>query len=873
MKPFRFLFLPGCVAGLLLAGCPTDPRRDTSDSLRSPITFRIDPAESDHPFCDNPDQTPFASAEECRGASKYLIRWEPPEDTVDFSEYRIYVDTMPPNDPEGRPWSQIRRERSFANFLMATPARPVDSILFVVADSGKLQNIAHRDTSRIYALDTTARIDASGRLVFAIMAAYGESGRPGLPRYTFIITDDRFPPQPLLPDFTPKSHSIEVNWTRPLDPTSFFDPGADSGIIQRYTLRVVRGGVLHTNRPPEVFRPRATYSAGGVDRSPEILADSITVRQAPGWRFQLPDSQRVFSRDGGDFRDSLKVVIDSLTPMDTVDISLWATDSSGNATDSVAFTRVLLTDTTRPVTPLLRIQPGTVTRNGFVYAFTASRDLVETPGGLAPADAPNANIMEYRLSRRHIGGSTGGSPDRDSILRITASNRGDTLFIDTVLHLPPGAEYRIHVQAVDSTGHLSERDSIDVATPETAFAGSDSGATCPPGFIPMPAGDFRLGDTVTAAGSDERPAGFSPAVPRHIGSYCIEPYEHHDTVTGRFTNRVTWQQAHDICAALDPAHNTRLCTEAEWERACEGTQSPALQYGIQSERRNPSEVRLRCNVGIGDSIMALERAERDPTCISHDGAFDMAGNLAEWVLDPYDTLSYLNAGDTLTPGEPLTALSPGARRGYRGYHYLNPMQPPSTILNHARCSNRDYPVQPRPQPHPGCVDSTGPQLVVVYDTKPPRCFPLPDSLAHEDIVSVSPVADSSRIFILLEGVEDPVAYRLPPDTAYAEPGLRPSDALLSPLSLAVVTFENTETLETITDTLDATEIRNASGEAALAAIFAREASPPWSVRKENGQYAIRYLYAYTRTRGVPSKPYYSNSAIGFRCCSDPVPPP
>ncbi len=870
----RLLLLSGAAA-VFLAGCPTDSRRDSSDFLRSPVTFRVDPAATEHPYCNAPDRTPFASVQECRDAAKYVIRWERPEDTVGFVEYRVYVDTMPPNDLEGRPWSQVRRDRTLATYLLGAPALRADSIVFVIADSGAAQNVVDREAPRIFSLDTTGRIDPSGRLVFAVLAAYGESGRTGLPRYTWVITDDRFAPFPLQPVMTPRSHSIEISWMRPLDPTSFFDPGADSGIILAYTLRVVRGGILNANRPPEVFRPQVTYISGGLDRSAEVHADSFGVRRAPAWRFVLPDSQRVFNRLGTDPRDSMRVVIDSLYPMDTVDISIWALDLAGNATDSVAFTRVLLTDTTQPTTPLLRIQPGSVTRNGFIYAFTASRDLVETPQGLAPAPLPNANIMEYRVSRRRTGGSAGGVADRDTVIRVTSSNSADTLFIDTVRYLPPGADYRLYVQAVDSTGHLSERDSIDVSTLESAFSGADSGATCPPGFIPMPAGNFLLGDTSSAAGADERPSGFLPTTPRHIGSYCIEPYEHADPVTGRFVNRVTWQQAYDMCAALDPAHNTRLCTEAEWERACKGTQEPPLVYGIQSERQTPGEIRFSCNIGTGDSTMAFESSLRDPTCISHDGAFDMAGNLAEWVLDPYDSLSYRNAGDTLQPGVPLTSpYSAGARRGFRGYHYLNPLQPPSTLLRYARCSNRDYPVQPRPRPYQGCVDSTSPMLVVIYnnDTKPPRCLTLPDSLANRNITDVTPAADSSQIFVLLEGVVQPVIFQLPPDSVYTGPGLRPREALLTPLSLAIVTFENSETLETVIDTLDASELRNAS-ESMLDAIFSREAAPPWSVRKENGNYAINYLYAYTRMRGVPARAYYSNAALGFRCCSDPVPPP
>jgi hypothetical protein len=69
------------------------------------------------------------------------------------------------------------------------------------------------------------------------------------------------------------------------------------------------------------------------------------------------------------------------------------------------------------------------------------------------------------------------------------------------------------------------------------------------------------------------------------------------------------------------------------------------------------------------------------------------------------------------------------------------------------------------------------------------------------------------------------------------------------------------------DTLDATEFRDTT-QAGLAKIFQREASnPDWTVHKENGAYAIKYLYAYTQLGSKPALPYYSSRAIGFRCCS------
>ena len=86
-------------------------------------------------------------------------------------------------------------------------------------------------------------------------------------------------------------------------------------------------------------------------------------------------------------------------------------------------------------------------------------------------------------------------------------------------------------------------------------------------------------------------------------------------------------------------------------------------------------------------------------------------------------------------------------------------------------------------------------------------------------------------------------------------------------SLAAVTFVSSKGKPDEKDTLDAIEMKDTS-QAALERIFRREAqSPEWSVRKVDGRFEIKYLYAYTVQATRPAKPFYSNRVIGFRCCS------
>jgi len=400
-------------------------------------------------------------------------------------------------------------------------------------------------------------------------------------------------------------------------------------------------------------------------------------------------------------------------------------------------------------------------------------------------DSPNGNILQYQLTRKLLSGSTGGSANTDSILTVTPSNYDDTVFFDTVRYLPPGATYRIYVQAMDSTGHLSQIDSLDISDSANRF--SNSTATCPSGYTPIPAATFQLGDTDGQGDPDELPA-------KHyfIKSFCIENYEHRDN-TGAFQIHMTWQQANAACESASPADSTHLCTEAEWERACKGPDpAPPLTYGYQAEdSTNPGAMLNVCNIGTGDSIMAVTQSLRNPSCLTKEGAFDMPGNLAEWTQDAYSVNAYSLAeagSDTLYPGRPLVAPNDTGLHGFRGGYYLDTHLPTATTLHSARCSNRDYPTQIRPQVYPGCINPSQPLVALIYGNSllPPRCLPIPDSLQGRSIDSVSPGADSNQIIFLIHGVAQPVIYTLPPNPSYDSS--RPISAEFTPLALAAITL-------------------------------------------------------------------------------------
>jgi hypothetical protein len=84
---------------------------------------------------------------------------------------------------------------------------------------------------------------------------------------------------------------------------------------------------------------------------------------------------------------------------------------------------------------------------------------------------------------------------------------------------------------------------------------------------------------------------------------------------------VTLAQARAACEK----RGKRLCTGAEWERACRGEDGASWPYGS-------AYVADRCNVR-GGAGARLGPAGSHPACVSAAGAFDMSGNAAEWVAE------------------------------------------------------------------------------------------------------------------------------------------------------------------------------------------------------------------------------------------------
>jgi hypothetical protein len=130
---------------------------------------------------------------------------------------------------------------------------------------------------------------------------------------------------------------------------------------------------------------------------------------------------------------------------------------------------------------------------------------------------------------------------------------------------------------------------------------------------------------------------------------------------------ITWFQAQEACANS----GKRLPTSAEWQVGANGTPDPG-----------PDDGTTDCKTIATDGVPALTGARS--RCVSARGAFDMVGNLAEWVADwvpaSTDCPGWGGFSDDIMclAGARTTSTFPGALvRG--GHFFLGPLAGPLAV--------------------------------------------------------------------------------------------------------------------------------------------------------------------------------------------------
>lgn len=122
---------------------------------------------------------------------------------------------------------------------------------------------------------------------------------------------------------------------------------------------------------------------------------------------------------------------------------------------------------------------------------------------------------------------------------------------------------------------------------------------------------------------------------------------------------VTWYGAQTYCETI----GRRLPTEAEWERAARGINNTLYPWG-DTWVREYARVRVP-NEGESDLASDVGAVTQNA---SDFGAFDMAGNVAEWVFDFYQADYYLQTPNAVNPQGPPN----GVERVLRGGSWNTP---------------------------------------------------------------------------------------------------------------------------------------------------------------------------------------------------------
>jgi formylglycine-generating enzyme len=143
----------------------------------------------------------------------------------------------------------------------------------------------------------------------------------------------------------------------------------------------------------------------------------------------------------------------------------------------------------------------------------------------------------------------------------------------------------------------------------------------------------------------------------HIDDFCMDRYEAPNQAGAKPLAFQTAPDGEKWCAA----RGKRLCSEAEWVRACQGPSGQPYPYGATYQKSTCNDDKIWkapswTTLGSYPSDASMMEAERlyqadasgsRTDCISDEGVYDLTGNVAEWVARSF---SHANNYDHVMKG-------------------------------------------------------------------------------------------------------------------------------------------------------------------------------------------------------------------------------
>ena len=216
--------------------------------------------------------------------------------------------------------------------------------------------------------------------------------------------------------------------------------------------------------------------------------------------------------------------------------------------------------------------------------------------------------------------------------------------------------------------------------------GFDCSDTAEPGeLVEVPGGDFLMGcnEAVDSDCSDDETPSHTLTISSFeidatevtqlqytscvVAGACAAPTCEWNCESGNLpASCVTWDQANAYCTWAEK----RLPTEAEWEKAARGDAGNKYPWG-----NDAPDCTLANMAGCGAKAKPVGSLDAGK---SPYGAFDMAGNVVEYVADFYEADYYANS-----PTTDPTGPDSGMRRGGRGGGFKSDAE-------YLRASKRDW---------------------------------------------------------------------------------------------------------------------------------------------------------------------------------------